>query len=164
MNKKMVGTMVATVMLLTAAPLVNVPTQSAVGTTVQASESKVSATDQLEYDSITPMETAAAIVYYQQPQMFKDSLKMGGMELRQSDANSIGLDEPGNGILFGLITKNAQEGSFDYTVDHDGEIYFYGAGDDYFGKVNLHKVINTVNDDGAVSKVRTLAAETDFVQ
>lgn len=89
---------------------------------------------------------------------------MGGMELRQRDSNSMDLDEPGNGILFELITKNAQEGSFDYTVDHDGEVYFYGAGDDYFGKVNLRKVINTVNDDGAVSKVWTLTAETDFVQ
>lgn len=56
MNKKIVGTMIVTTMLLTAAPLVNVPfLQQGIGVTAQASESKVSATDQLEYDSITPM-------------------------------------------------------------------------------------------------------------
>lgn len=131
--------------------------------TGQASQqpAKNSTGSKLEYNSITPMETAAAIVYYQQPRMFKDSVKNGGMELRQRDSSDV--DEPGNGIMFELVTKNAQEGSFDYTVDHDGEIYFYGAGDHHHGSVNLHKVINKVNNDGAVAKVRALATEIDFV-
>lgn len=163
MNKKVIiaGTMIAATALMTMAPLADVSlAQPAIGTTVKA-DSKVSDTDQLEYGSITPMETAAAIVYYRQPRMFKESLKMGGMDLHQY--NSSHADEPGNGIMFDLVTKNAQEGSFDYTVDHDGEIYFYGAGDQHYGSVNLRKVINKVNNEGAVSKVRALASETDFI-
>lgn len=127
-----------------------------------APTAKVSNTSELGYETITPMETAAAITYYRQPRMFKDALKLGGMNLTQSDSSSV--DEPGNGIMFSLLPKNAQQGDFSYTVDHDGQIYFYGAGDTHHGSVNLRKVIQTVNDDGAVKQVRKLASETDLQQ
>lgn len=130
------------------------------GTGQNVPAAKVSKTAQLGYETITPMETAAAITYYRQPRMFNDALKAGGMNLTQGDSSDV--DEPGNGIMFSLIPKKAQQGDFSYTVDRDGQVYFYGAGDTHHGSVNLRKVIRTVNADGAVAKVRQLANEIDF--
>lgn len=123
---------------------------------------KLSKTTVLDYNSITPMETAAAITYYRQPRMFQDATKQGGMELRQRPAGDV--DHPGNGLMFSLIPKNAQSGDFSYTVDHNGQVYFYGAGDHHWGSANLHKIINKINNEGAVNKVRALATKTDLMQ
>lgn len=125
--------------------------------------------DKLDYDTITPMQTAAAIAYYGQHEVSKGIWKKifdstEDLDIYQND-NADHLNVKGRGNSWMLHPSN-EGGGHDatYTVSADGDVAFYDVSavnkdddKDPITTVNLHDIINYVNDHGVVDQIKDKA-------
>lgn len=183
-TRKLIIVIVGTVLVLAAAyfagrtfsrPAVNSSQSTgsktaAVQNSSSSSAASSSANDErLAYDSITPLQTAAAIMYYA-----KD--KLGGQKDWQSiyDTNSIDLyqtdqtdhlSNPGRGVCWMLHPANMAGGDTPtYTVGADGTVSYYhvttvnqNKDKDPLLTVNLHDIISYVNNHHAMGEIKAKA-------
>lgn len=118
--------------------------------------------DDLHYDTITPMQTAAAVLIYydhvQNGSFVKKGLQENGFNLSQTRVTKKDLAHPGRGIAYGLkpINDNVQE--YFYTINKKGEVYFYVNGNMHpFKVVKLNTIIKYINTTKQQGKVRQIA-------
>lgn len=125
--------------------------------------------DQLDYETITPMQTAAAIAYYGQHEVGKQLWKhlfdgSSDLDIYQND-NADGLNVKGRGNSWMLHPSGENGGHMaTYTVGADGTVAFYDVAPsnqdkdkDPYTTVNLHDIINYVNEHHAVEQVKDKA-------
>lgn len=132
--------------------------------------------DKLDYDSITPMQTAAAIAYYGQHEVDKGIWKnifdgSENLDIYQSDnADHLNVKSRGNSWM---LHPSDEGGGHDatYTVGADGEVAFYDVSavnkdddKDPYTTVNLHDIINYVNDYGVVNQIKEKAQHIHLQQ
>lgn len=149
--------------------------KTASNTNTQSSSSS-SDEDQLNYESITPMQTAAAIAYYGQYKVDKGIWKKiftgtSDLDIYQKD-NADGLNVKGRGNSWMLHPSQEGGGHMaTYTVGADGEVAFYDVSavnededKDPYTTVNLHEIINYVNSQGAVGQIKDKAQHIHLQQ
>lgn len=133
--------------------------------------------DKLDYDSITPMQTAAAIAYYGDHVIDKGcwhglfSSYGDDLDIDQFD-NADHLNVKGRGNSWGLRPSNVNGGAIaQYTVGADGEVAFYDVkttnlqkDKDPLATANLHDIINYVNDHGVVDQIKDKAQHIHLQQ
>lgn len=129
-----------------------------------------SASEKLDYQTITPMQTAAAIAYYGQSKIGKGAWRglnnFGSLGLTQLD-NADHLAVKGRGNSWYLSPKNMNGGtSAAYTVGADGTVAFYTVKTvdkdeehEPQATVNLHSIIQYVNQQHAVEQVKGIARQ-----
>lgn len=152
-------------------PATNNTTQTSTNSNNNTNQSSTSANsdDQLEYNSITPMQTAAAIAYYGQhevkKQMWKDIFDgSNDLDIYQKD-NADGLNVKGRNNSWMLHPSDEGGGHMaTYTIGSDGTVAFYDVSaknknkdKDPYTTVNLRDIINYVNEHGAVNQVKAKA-------
>ncbi|MGN1283652.1 MAG: hypothetical protein ACI4UB_07555 [Limosilactobacillus sp.] len=152
---------------------------AASSSSVAHSASSHSASDQgekLDYETITPMQTAAAIAYYGQHKVHRGIWKQiftgsADLDIYQND-NADGLNVKGRGNSW-MLHPSDEGGSHmaTYTVGADGEVAFYDVGatnededKDPYTTVNLRTIINYVNDNGAVGQIKDKAQNIHLKQ
>ncbi len=133
--------------------------------------------DKLDYESITPMQTAAAIAYYGDHVVDKGcwhglfSSYSDDIDLQQFD-NADHLNVKGRGNSWSLRPSNMNGGALaQYTVGADGEVAFYDVkttnlqkDKDPVATANLHDIINYVNDHGVVDQIKDKAQHIHLQQ
>lgn len=143
-------------------------TSSSTESSSVSSASSSSSSDRLDYETITPMQTAA-IAYYGQhevgKQLWKDLFDgSSDLDIYQND-NADGLNVKGRGNSWMLHPSNENGGHMaTYTVGADGTVAFYDVAPYNKDKdkgpyttVNLHDIINYVNEHHAVEQVKNKA-------
>lgn len=132
--------------------------------------------EKLDYETITPMQTAAAIAYYGQHKVGKTIWKdifdgADDLDIYQND-NADGLNVKGRGNSW-MLHPSQEGGSHmaTYTVGADGEVAFYDISavnkdddKDPYATVNLRDIINYVNDQGAVDQIKDKAQHIHLQQ
>ncbi|MBM6955249.1 hypothetical protein [Limosilactobacillus coleohominis] len=136
--------------------------------TNSSSESSRSS-DSLDYNTITPMQTAAAIAYYGDHDVHKGVWKglfssYSDLEIYQED-NADHLKVKGRGNSWILRPSNMNGGAMAiYTVGSDGEVAFYNANTrnedkdkDPVATANLRDIIADINNKGAAGQIKDKA-------
>lgn len=152
------------------APYAKSSSKAVSSSTSRTSEAK------LDYKTITPMQTAAAIAYYGQHKVgtgiWKDIFAGStDLDLYQND-NADGLNVKGRGNSWMLHPSNEGGGHMaTYTVGADGEVAFYDVSavnedDDKnpSATINLRDIINYVNEQGAVDQIKDKAQHIHLQQ
>lgn len=135
-----------------------------------STDNSSNSSDSLNYNSITPMQTAAAIAYYGDHHISKGCWKGlfssygNDLDLYQND-NADHLNVKGRGNSWILRPSNMNGGSMaTYTVNADGEVAFYDVNTNNQNKdkdpvetANLRDIINYVNSKGLVTKIKDKA-------
>ncbi|MGM9892301.1 hypothetical protein [Limosilactobacillus sp.] len=128
------------------------------------------ASEKLDYQTITPLQTAAAIAYYGQKKIDKGAWRelndFGPLGLTQLD-NADHLAVKGRGNSWYLSPRNMNGGtSAAYTVGADGTVAFYtvktvdqAEEHEPQATVNLHSIIQYVNQQHAVEQVKGAAQQ-----
>lgn len=132
--------------------------------------------EKLDYESITPMQTAAAIAYYGQHKVKKTIWKeifdgSDDLDIYQND-NADGLNVKGRGNSWMLHPSQEGGGHMaTYTVGANGEVAFYDVSTvnqdenkDPYTTVNLRDIINYVNNQGAVDQIKDKAQHIHLQQ
>ena len=127
--------------------------------------------DQLDYNTITPMQTAAAIMYYAKDKLSDQNdwhsiYTANGIDLFQSN-NTEHLSDPGRGVCWSLHPSDMAGGDTPtYTVGADGTVSYYhvttvnqNKDKDPLLTANLHDIINYVNSHHAVSEIKAKAQD-----
>ena len=132
--------------------------------------------EKLNYETITPMQTAAAIAYYGQHKIGKSIWKDifdGSTDLdiyQKDDADGLNVKGRGNSWML----HPSQEGGSHmatYTVGANGDVAFYDVSavnqdedKDPYATVNLRDIINYVNDQGVVDQIKDKAQHIHLQQ
>lgn len=132
--------------------------------------------EKLDYNTITPMQTAAAIAYYGENQVHSniwDEIFSGSNDLdiyQQSNADHLNVKGRGNSWM--LHPSNEGGGHMaTYTVGANGDVAFYDVSavnknknQDLIETENLRDIISYINDHDAVSQVKDKAQHIHLQQ
>ena len=154
----------------TKAPVRQSSSSSASATSTSSSSTSTD-TDRLDYNTITPMQTAAAIMYYAKDKLsdqgdWHNIYNANGIDLFQSN-NTEHLSDPGRGVCWSLHPSDMAGGDTPtYTVGADGTVSYYhvttvnqNKDKDPLLTVKLHDIINYVNSHHAVSEIKAKAQD-----
>ena len=155
---------------ITKAPVRQSSSSSASATSTSSSSTSTD-TDRLDYNTITPMQTAAAIMYYAKDKLsdqgdWHSIYNANGIDLFQSN-NTEHLSDPGRGVCWSLHPSDMAGGDTPtYTVGADGTVSYYhvttvnqNKDKDPLLTANLHDIINYVNSHHAVSEIKAKAQD-----
>lgn len=149
---------------------------SASTSTTKSSSSSSDGGNALHYQTITPMQTAAAIAYYGQHQVHKQLWKdlFDGTEdldlYQQNDAPHLNVKGRGNSWMLHPSDEGGGHMAT-YTVGADGTVAFYDVSStnknedkDPYTTINLRDIIQYVNSQGAAGQVRSKAQHIHLQQ
>lgn len=116
----------------------------------------------LNYQTISPLETAAAVlIYYDKVQgghFATKGIEENGFNMSQTKVSKKYLNKPGRGIAYGIKPINDQVQEDFYTIDKNGKVYMYvNENRRPFKTVKLKTVINYINQTNQQAKVRQMS-------
>ncbi|MGN1282645.1 MAG: hypothetical protein ACI4UB_02365 [Limosilactobacillus sp.] len=119
----------------------------------------------LKYSRLTAMQKAAAvIIYYSKseavpntPTLVQRGMQQGGFEMSQTEVTYDDVNEPGEGIIYGIRPQNTNVGEDFYSLDDDGTVYFYRSGKKPFKSKSLQSIIEYINIHNKQDEVNKIA-------
>lgn len=116
----------------------------------------------LKYQKLTPMETAAAIlIYYDKVQgggFVKKGMQENGFDLSQTKVTKRTRTKPGRGICYGIKPVNDNVQEYFYTVGSNGKVYMYVNDNIRPSRtVKLQTIVKYINRTKQQQKVEQIA-------